>query len=584
MSELGFTGKIPIPNLTKFGDLSGEIRAQQKFALESGALAAKQKAAKAKAMKEQQANQAKVMAQMGGLYKNLHPYAIPFAEEAYENLQQDAMKFMMMENGAELFKPYVENFKASVEPYVLNQEMMKRRGELTAMIDHSGEEYKAANKEVGNLFNVVANEDMVFAADEHQFNHLMENATLEYNQGRFKIMGQAYNRATGQVSDEVTELSVTSGFNDPSEYQYGTQRANVKSLRMIGNDLQTIDKKAAAESGWDAERVTDKYRELFTDFVDFDAMAETDNDAYAFRLAAYFETRDDVLARSHTARNFKTEEELLEYYELDPKKRVSGDSALYDLVQGAVEEAWTTKTLPHTIWEKTESASSQKRKLSILGNSAMATFGLNQLPVNIQTGQPVEGIVLNEDTKNVRSIVYPLEAAPGTQMETIKATRINPKYYEQMSLYLTYRNSKGEPYAIVNPDTGKVEFMPPEPPANLENLGAAHPDRLAYEQDKAESAAMGNLFNEVDFYKTYNVEGYRVYENNPSIYVVELGGNGGQIMIDRDNINTADDQMIHASLNIGLDKSLLDHDDLWNDAVTKFGTPTTTTTTAGQSR
>ena len=65
MSELGFTGKIPIPNLKQVGDLSGEITRQQQIQLQSGALRSKQQAAKAQALKDLQANQAAVRSQMG---------------------------------------------------------------------------------------------------------------------------------------------------------------------------------------------------------------------------------------------------------------------------------------------------------------------------------------------------------------------------------------------------------------------------------------------------------------------------------------------------------------------------------------
>ena len=38
MSDIGFTGKIPIPNLTKFGDISGAIEKQQALGMQRDGL------------------------------------------------------------------------------------------------------------------------------------------------------------------------------------------------------------------------------------------------------------------------------------------------------------------------------------------------------------------------------------------------------------------------------------------------------------------------------------------------------------------------------------------------------------------
>mgnify|MGYP003135284122 CR=1 FL=1 len=573
MSELGFTGKIPIPNLKQVGDLSGEITRQQQIQLQSGALRSKQQAAKAQALKDLQANQAAVRSQMGGLYDNVHPFALPFVEQAAEKLEEQALMFMQMENGAELFKPMVADFKASVEPLKLNQEMMQNRGNLTAMVDPNSQTYKAANKEVGKLFNVVANEDMVFAADDHQFRDLLKNAYLDYDNGRFKIMGQSFNRATGETADEVTELSVAPMFNDPTEYQYSTRRANVKSLQQIGEDIKAVDTRTAQNSGWDAERVTETNAKLFTDFVDFDAMAETDNNEYAFRLAAFFDTRDDVMARNNTAANFKNEEDLLKYYELDPKLRETGDTQLYDLVQGAIEDAWKTKTLPHTKWELKDTKSSGQIKLDILDNSAASALALTELPINPETNKPVEGIVVDADSKKIRSVVYPIQEIPSVQAENIKVTYINPDYYNNMRIYLDSNNSKGQPYATIN-DFGKIELGIIEKPEGYDNRkqsGILDAADMAYEEDRAQAGAIAQMMQEDDFMKESSVDGIRFYQNNPTLYVLSMT-DGTQLLIDRSKLDKAPNQMAHASMKIGLQKANLTHDDLWNDASGKFGT------------
>lgn len=576
MSELGFTGKIPIPNLKQVGDLSGEVVKQQQIQLQHGALRAKKQKAQSDAIKKLHENQAKVRAQMGGLYENVHPFALPFVEDAAEQLEQQAIILMQVENGAELFKPMVEDFKASVTPLVLNAEMMQNRGELTSMVDHNSETYKAANKEVGKLFNVVADEDMVFAADQHQFNNLMKDARLEYDNGRFKILGRSYDRKTGQTSDDVTELSIAPMFNDPTEYQFGTQRANIISLQQIGEGIKNEDTSAAQNSGWDAERVTGKYANLYENYVDFDAMAETDNDEYAFRLASYFETRQDVIDRSPLAQTFKDEEQLLEYYELDPKKRESGDAALYDLVKGVIKDSWTTGTLPHTKWEIKDTKGRGQMKLDILNAAVPGSLGITDLPINPQTNEPVGEIVMDGDSKQVRSVVYPIQEIPSAQAENIKVTYVNPKYYDDMRLYLNSTNSEGKPYATIN-DFGKIEL-------GILNKPAGYDDRrsngiyndandVAYDEDVRQAQAIAGMMQESDFQTESAVDGYRVYENNPTKYVLSLV-DGPQLLIDQSNLNNAEDQMIHASLKIGLEKANLTHGDLWNDALTKFGATT----------
>jgi|LUMP01.1.fsa_nt_gb hypothetical protein len=566
MSELGFTGKIPIPNLKQVGDLSGEVSRQQQLQMRSGALAAKQQAARTKALQDQMANQAALKSQLGGLYENVHPFALPFVEQAAAQLEQDVMKLLPLANGAELAKPMIADFKASVAPYELNAEMMKSRNRLAAMTDKTSEAYRAENKTLGNLYLPVATEDMVFAADNHQNRDLLRNAKLDYNNGRFKIEGQAFDRRTGQVADEVTELSVSPFFNDPAEYQYGTTRANVMSLQQIGEGIKSEDKSAAANSGWSADRVTGKYANLYENYVDFDAMAETDNDEYAFRLASYFRTRQDIIDRNPTAASFKNEEQLLEYYQLDPRKRESGDAALYDLVKGAIKDAWTTGTLPHTKWEIKDTKSAGKIKLDILNAGVSGTLGITDLPINPETNKPIQGIVMNADTEKVRSVVYPIQEIPTAQAENIKVTYVNPKYYDDLRLYLNTANSEGKAYATIN-DFGKIELGVPENPT---------------QQDRLTAQAIATMMQESDFQTESAVDGYRVYENNPTKYVLSLV-DGPQLLIDRSNLNNAEDQMIHASLNIGLAKANLTHDDLWDDAVSKFGTPTTTPS-AGTSR
>ena len=572
MRELGFTGKIPSPNLKQVGDLSGEISRQQQLQMRSGALAAKQQAARTKALQDQMANQAELKSQLGGLYENVHPFALPFVEQAAAQLEQDVMKLLPLANGAELAKPMIADFKASVAPYELNAEMMKSRNRLAAMTDKTSEAYRAENKTLGNLYLPVATEDMVFAADNHQNRDLLRNAKLDYNNGRFKIEGQAFDRRTGQVADEVTELSVSPFFNDPAEYQYGTTRANVMSLQQIGEGIKHEDQDAAANSGWDAERVTGKYANLYENYVDFDAMAETDNDEYAFRLASYFRTRQDIIDRNPTAASFKNEEQLLEYYELDPRKRESGDAALYDLVKGAIKDSWTTGTLPHTKWEIKDTKSAGAIKIDVLKNSVPAT--LTGAPINLLTGEEydlvfdesmVEGTGDNRK-KKFNTVVYAIQEIPSTQSETVKVTSVNPKYYKQMALFMAYRDGDGKPFAERTAD-GRIAIMTPDPPP----ADATPLERREYDEALDRSLALTQVMNDEDFYVEEEVDGYRVYENNPTKYVLQLT-NAAEVFIDMANLNDPLSQMIHSSVLTALDKGQLKPQDLWDDAVTKFGT------------
>ena len=182
-------------------------------------------------------------------------------------------------------------------------------------------------------------------------------------------------------------------------------------------------------------------------------MAETDNDEYAFRLASYFRTRQDIIDRNPTAASFKNEEQLLEYYELDPRKRESGDAALYDLVKGAIKDSWTTGTLPHTKWEIKDTKSAGAIKIDVLKNSVPAT--LTGAPINLLTGEEydlvfdesmVEGTGDNRK-KKFNTVVYAIQEIPSTQSETVKVTSVNPKYYKQMALFMAYRDGDGKPFA-----------------------------------------------------------------------------------------------------------------------------------------
>jgi hypothetical protein len=199
---------------------------------------------------------------------------------------------------------------------------------------------------------------------------------------------------------------------------------------------------------------------------------------------------------------------------------------------------------------------------------------LTGAPINLVTGgeydlvfdeSMVEGTGDNRK-KKFNTVVYAIQEIPSTQSETVKVTSVNPKYYDKMALFMAYRNREGKRFADRTPD-GRIAIMTPDPPP----ADATPTERREYDEALQRSLALTKVMNDEDFYVEEEVDGYRVYENNPTKYVLQLT-NAAEVFIDMANLNDPLSQMIHSSVLTALDKGQLSPQDLWDDAVTKFGT------------
>lgn len=570
MSELGFTGKVPVANLTRVGDVSGTLLQREQLDLQANALEQKKRAAQAEKLKKMQANAASVQAQLGGLLGNVHPYALPFVNEAYSQLQTDAMKFMYVEGGADMFKPFVANFKSSVQSVQWDEDMRKQEGLLTSMVPMDSPQRIAANKDAGDFYNIKLEASDILTAREYEYEQLMQGAQLDYKNGTFKVMGM-YNLPGEGVTDyTMRDLTQHPKFNDINVFEPQYKMVSPMTLAEFGQDIKTNDKGAFLSSGWNADRISNNgkggYAHYYSGALNFDDIEKTKNQQFQWRLAAFMDTKDAVRERNIYARNL-SDEELLQYYSLNPSVGQAGDEALFGAVEQVMQEAWTNKTLPHTYWESDDDSGKGQKKLNILTAGTTAVTQLSDFPRDAQTGEVDSRLVFDATSNTQNSVIYPMEELPAHQAETINLTLLNPNYYRQVKLFTAMKDANGNPLAVID-DAGRLQFNVAE--ENFIDPTTGQLDEEKYAAAIQEAQAMGELMTEVNQNVDETLDGIAIFRDNPTKYQV-VTDKGNKLIIDTADLRDPLEQMIHASIRIGLEKANMTIEDLWNDAATKFG-------------
>ena len=544
MSELGFTGKIPIPNLTKFGDLSGEIGKQQALDMQRGALDQKRKAAQAKQATERSANAAALQAQMGGLYKDVHPFALQFVEQAYDELTQEVLPFMYMENGADLAKPLIENFKASVDRYAVNRDMIKKEGDLAAMIDPNSPQALSANSDLGDFYKAVSSPEILDAAQEYQYRGIMQGAQLDYKQGRFDINGLAYDPSTG-VATSMSELSMHPRFNNENSFNPQTQMVSPMDLIDFGHDIRDIEK--GSNRPWSADRISKVgveggYGGYYQGYLDFNSVNKEGNIPYKWRQRAFLDAESHLREVNRSAKNM-SQDELFAFFQLNPKDK--GDNpALWDMAKVVMDEAWSS-TLTHSVYVDDEESDKGQKAQNMLSTSNVAQIKTNNLPTDPSGLGLYNSVAYTEGAEQTKRAAYEVTNLSAKTMENLVVPAFDNQFFKDAQLYK---------------DLGMIDF---------DQRGMPIPGPKLQNASEQVQAGIANLLAKGDAVKKSTIQDIVFYKDNPNLIGV-ITTDGREITMDPNNLNWYT-QPIHTAIQSGLQKETgLTIEKLWEDAHTKY--------------
>lgn len=552
MSELGFTGKIPIPNLTKFGDLSGEIGKQQALDLQRGALEQKKRAAQAKQATQRAANAAALQAQMGGLYRDVHPFALPFVEQAYDDLTQEVLPFMYMENGAEMAKPLIENFKASVERYALNRDMVKKEGDLAAMIDPNSPQALAANSDLGDFYKAVSSPEILDAAQNYQYRALMQGAQLDYKQGRFSIMGLAYDPVTG-VANSMSELSMHPRFNNENTFNPQTQMVSPLTLEEFGHDIRDIEK--GSNRVWDADRISKVgveggYGSYYQGYLDFNTVNKEASIPYKWRQRAFLDAEEHLRGVNRSAANM-SQDELFGFFQLNPEDKPN-NPALWDAAKLAMEESWDS-TLTHSKYVEDDDTGKGQKAQDMLATATMGTVNITQLPVDPSGLGLYSSVAYPEDATSTNRVAYEVTNLSAKTMENLVVPAFDDQFFRDAQLFVDLK-------LIEFDDRGNVTAGPA--------LATADADT---------QAGVANLLAEGQSTTKSTIQNVVFYRDNPTLVGV-VTTDGREVSMDPENLNWYT-QPIYTAIKAGLQKETgLTTEKLWENAYGKFFVGGNTTT------
>jgi len=564
MSDRVYRNKLAVPQYY-VGDLSKAYvqgrqlaLSQQQIDAKQDALTAERQKAQAKKAADQQAEQAKILGMMGGLYEDTHPYALPFIQEAYGMLQQEIMPLMYMPNGSEAAKLYIENWKRDAAKYQESPEMKAARKNMQSMLDPQSTAYREAKKQAGALYRPMVSLDDVEAADSYQFSKLMEGAELEYKNGSFTIKGLAYDPSKG-LGNDIISLEEHPRFNDENVFRPRMQPVSGTDFQTLGQAIQSA--KRVGDNVWNWDEITADYSNYFSGSLPFEDLDRESNEAYQYRLQSFMMGKDDIRSAAGSLAPMN-DEVLLDMYSLDEKYKQSSPT-VYNLIQEQLKSYWETDLKPHTKWT-TDPDDDEDDAVAFLASAAPTALSEAELPKQlysdpnnpaIQEGQnyPFMAIPAEvaEGRREMKTAAYATQSLPNPQMENIEIPLVNSKYYQQMKIY--------EAAGLIQYDP----FGRPRPNEEVENV------------DPVMMEGVINLLQKSDLIKAQKLNSLVAYEGNPN--VVGLATGDGTIEV----INLSDlgprQQIIMANINVGLDKMGYEWKDIYNHALGNYfnGTPQT---------
>ena len=309
MSELLFTGQVPIP------DLAGGVEKTSQILQNYGVMQAKQRQLQSQQMKAARDQNSTLLKQLfsKGL-SDYHESALPFATEAIEMTAARINELLPDPDGYAKGLRLIRNTFDSLERYKDTEDWHKEEEKVLSLINQEGPEYAAAVKGL-NYYRPNVNADTVAQQMKIARGGGVQDMDLEYNpDGTWSIMG------TDIDAENRTDISTHSWMNKPGVFGYSLLPVQHRSSQEIGDAAGDIHQ----ENVNDPSKVYDDvYKEkvgMGTKPVDFTGMAPT-HPAYEIRVNA-FETDRDALMKDY---GIQDAEDLFSLYQFGDDPRLEGD-------------------------------------------------------------------------------------------------------------------------------------------------------------------------------------------------------------------------------------------------------------------
>lgn len=303
MSELLFTGQVPIP------DVAGSLDKTSQILQNVSTLRAKQQALQAQRMKEATAQRSKLMSRLYGKgLSDLHESAIPFAREALDKAAMTIAPLLSSPTGAVEAERIMRNTFDSIDRYADSEAWHNAEQKASALIDPNSAEYREEVKGM-KFFRPNVTAESVAAQSRRARGGDVTDMELKFNaDGSFNIMG------TDVGADGVTDIAAHSWFNQPGNFQYGVSPVSVRDSQAIGQSAGAEHKKLKKSSSTVKSYVLKNQFENGTLPVEFENLRAEDP-KFEIRVNAFLRDRDDIM----NTFNISDQEDLFALYEFkDP--------------------------------------------------------------------------------------------------------------------------------------------------------------------------------------------------------------------------------------------------------------------------
>ncbi len=283
MSELLFTGQVPIP------DIAGGVEKTSQILQNALTLRSRQQALQAQQMRASTAQASRTMSKLYGKgLANLHESATPFARQAIDMTAERIRPLLMLPNGAIEAERIMRNTFDAIDRYTDSEAWHTAEQKAAALIDPNSPEYKAEVKGMKFFRPNVTLESVAAQSRRARGGDVLDMALDYQEDGNFRIVG------TDVGTDGLIDISQHKWFNNPNEFQYGVVPVSVRDSQTIGQKEGEEHKKLKKNSATVKAYVEKNAFENGTLPVDFEGLRAEDP-KFEVRVNAFLRDKDDIL-------------------------------------------------------------------------------------------------------------------------------------------------------------------------------------------------------------------------------------------------------------------------------------------------
>ena len=283
MSELLFTGQVPIP------DIAGGVEKTSQILQNALTLRSRQQALQAQQMRASTAQASRTMSKLYGKgLANVHESAIPFARQAIEMTAQRIRPLLTLPNGAIEAERIMRNTFDAIDRYADSEAWHTAEQKAAALIDPNSPEYKAEVKGMKFFRPNVTLESVAAQSRRARGGDVLDMALDYQEDGNFRIVG------TDVGTDGLIDISQHKWFNNPNEFQYSVMPVSVRDSQTIGQKEGEEHKKLKNNSATVKAYVEKNAFENGTLPVDFEGLRAEDP-KFEVRVNAFLRDKDDIL-------------------------------------------------------------------------------------------------------------------------------------------------------------------------------------------------------------------------------------------------------------------------------------------------